>query len=475
MSEVESSSRRIREQLDHPVIDADGHFIEFSPALASFLADEGVDEPARLFSEVSCGIGTPGIDAMSAEQRENVRAVRVPWWATPGSNTLDLATAMLPELLYERLGDLGVDFAVMYGSAALLFPHANDEATRRNSCRAVNHYMAEMFAPCSDRMTPAAVVPLHTPQEGIEGLEHALGELGLKTVMIPSFVQRPVAEGHRAPYNVWFDTLGLDSAYDYDPFWQRCIDLGVSVASHSASMGIGFRNSPTNYMHNHIGHFGAAGEALAKSLWFGGVTSRFPKLRVAFLEGGVHWGVGLLGDIVGRWGKRNVEAISTYDPARVDPALMAELLEKYGARMTARAPGADGATPMELSAGPFDDFQHVDVKSPEEIGDRFVPNFYFGCEADDPMTATAFDTRRSPLGRSLHAMFSSDIGHWDVPDMTKVLEEAWENVEHGWLDRPAFREFVFGNAVRFYTDTNPDFFAGSVIEKQAAAERDAGL
>jgi hypothetical protein len=28
--------------------------------------------------------------------------------------------------------------------------------------------------------------------------------------------------------------------------------------------------------------------------------------------------------------------------------------------------------------------------------------------------------------------------------------------------------------VRFYTDTNPDFFAGTVVEKQAAAERDTG-
>ena len=97
-----------------------------------------------------------------------------------------------------------------------------------------------------------------------------------------------------------------------------------------------------------------------------------------------------------------------------------------------------------------------------------MPNFFFGSEADDPMTASAFDRDRIPLGASISAMFSSDIGHWDVPDMTEVLEEAFENVEKGWLDLTQFRDFVFGNVLRFYTDTNPDFFRGTVVEKAVA-------
>ena len=130
---------------------------------------------------------------------------------------------------------------------------------------------------------------------------------------------------------------------------------------------------------------------------------------------------------------------------------------------------SSASVPM-LSTGPFDDFEHVAASQPEELGDLFLPNFYFGCEADDPMTATAFDRSRTPFGQALHAMFSSDIGHWDVPDMTEVLEEAWEQVERGWLDRAAFRDFVFGNAARFYTDTNADFFRGTVVEQAVGAE-----
>ena len=70
-------------------------------------------------------------------------------------------------------------------------------------------------------------------------------------------------------------------------------------------------------------------------------------------------------------------------------------------------------------------------------------SFFFGCEADDPMTATAFNTKLNPFGARLHAMFGSDVSHWDVPDMTEVLEEAWEMVEHEWIDDDDFRDFVF--------------------------------
>ncbi len=54
----------------------------------------------------------------------------------------------------------------------------------------------------------------------------------------------------------------------------------------------------------------------------------------------------------------------------------------------------------------------------------FVPNFYFGCEADDPITAGAFDAKRNPFGARLNVVFGSDIGHFDVPDMNEVTEEA---------------------------------------------------
>ena len=97
--------------------------------------------------------------------------------------------------------------------------------------------------------------------------------------------------------------------------------------------------------------------------------------------------------------------------------------------------------------------------------DLFVPNFYFGCEADDPMNASAFNTKVNPFGAQLNAIFSSDLGHWDVPDITEITEEAYEMVEKGMMTEDAFRDFVFTNPTKLWTDMNPDFFKGTVVEK----------
>ena len=72
------------------------------------------------------------------------------------------------------------------------------------------------------------------------------------------------------------------------------------------------------------------------------------------------------------------------------------------------------------------------------------------------------------MGARLNAIFSSDIAHFDVPDMEEVLPEAYELVEHELLDEHDFRDFIFANAVRFWGEVNPDFFKGTVVERQAA-------
>jgi hypothetical protein len=68
----------------------------------------------------------------------------------------------------------------------------------------------------------------------------------------------------------------------------------------------------------------------------------------------------------------------------------------------------------------------------------------------------------------LNAFFSSDIGHFDVPDMTEVVPEAYELVEHGLLDENDFRDFVFENAVRFWGEVTRTSSRAPWVEKQAA-------
>ncbi|MBW2499616.1 MAG: amidohydrolase family protein [Deltaproteobacteria bacterium] len=464
---------RARARLTHPVVDADGHSQEFLPAIDEYLAKQGISAGVH---ELIAGLLGPDANRwseLSLEERRHVRAMRPPWWATPTRNTLDFATATVPRLLESRLDELGIDFAVVYPTLALGFPSIQNDELRGAACRALNTYHAELYAEHRRQLTPVALVPMHTPEEAIAELEHCVSDLGLRAILIPSYVSRPiefVAERAPdcAPYAQWLDTFGIDSAHDYDPFWRRCEELGVSLATHGSGMGWGSRRSISSYMYNHVGHFAAAGEALCKSLFMGGVTRRFPKLRFAFLEGGVAWACAQLSDQLGHWRKRNGAMLGNYDPAALDRALLGELFERYAGDRGWSVEGS-GWVMRGARGEAEDEWAALEVSSEDELVELFVPRFFFGCEADDPMTSMAFNAKVNPFGVRLGAMLGSDIGHWDVPDMREVLPEVLEPLDEGWISQEDLRDFAFANVVRFYTDTNPAFFEGTSVESAVRA------
>jgi len=116
----------------------------------------------------------------------------------------------------------------------------------------------------------------------------------------------------------------------------------------------------------------------------------------------------------------------------------------------------------------LDEFAAVGIENPEQFVDRFVEPFYFGCEADDPMTAQAFATKINPFGAKLKPILGSDIGHWDVPVMNEVVAEAFGLVEREAMTEDDFKDFAFGNAVALHGRMNPDFFKGTRVESEAA-------
>ena len=126
------------------------------------------------------------------DERRATRTPRGPWWSAPARQTIDLATALFPALLHERLDEIGIDFGVVYPSLGLVFLHAADEGFRRGACRALNRCNAEIFAPLADRLTPVAAIPMHTPEEAVAELEYAVTRLGFKAVLCAGYVQRPI-------------------------------------------------------------------------------------------------------------------------------------------------------------------------------------------------------------------------------------------------------------------------------------------
>ena len=223
--------------------------------------------------------------------------------------------------------------------------------------------------------------------------------------------------------------------------------------------------SISSYVFNHLSMLAEGQQSLAKSLFLGGVTRRFPGMNFAFLEGGVAWAAALYSDIIGHWEKRNLAALRQHlDPALDRPGPARPRWRR--ATPPDAGPSSGGLTAPPGRARPTCSTSGRRAAStrPRTSSALFVDRFYFGCEADDPLTSMAFNTKVNPFGAELHAMMGSDIAHWDVPDMAEVLEEAWEMVEHGWIDEAAFEKFTFTNPVRFYTGTNPAFFKGTVVE-----------
>jgi hypothetical protein len=117
-------------------------------------------------------------------------------------------------------------------------------------------------------------------------------------------------------------------------------------------------------------------------------------------------------------------------------------------------------------AADLDEWARCGITRKEDIRDLFVPPFYFGCEGDDRVTAWAFDAKKNPFGSRLNAIYSSDLGHWDLPDMRDAAVEAYELVEKELISEEDFKDFVFVNPVKLVTSMNPDFFRGTVVEKE---------
>jgi len=463
----------LRDRLGHPVIDSDGHWVEFGPQLFDYLKQVGGSKAVDGFKTRPSEVWHLTIPL---DERRARRLDQPIWWGLPTRNTLDRATSMLPKLLYDRLEEFGFDFAVLYPSGGLRVPFIADPELRRITCRAFNTFSADLFRQFSDRLAPAAVIPMHTPEEAIDELDYVVRTLGLKVAMMASLIRRPISSRQPNPrYNEWLDMLGLDSDYDYDPVWAKCCELGISPTFHSVSKGVGTRVSPSNGVYNHIGHFGAAGEAVCKALFLGGVTRRFPNLNFAFLEGGVGWACGLFSDLIGHWQKRNPGALEDINPANLDHQELVRLFRQYGGKGAVDKADrllTEAEEPSPRTADPaasLDEFGACGIEHREDIRELFVRRFYFGCESDDPLNAWAFNRKCNPLGSRLGAIFGSDIGHFDVPDMTTVLHEAYELVDDGLITEQDFRDFVFGNPVRLWAGNNPDFFKNTAIEKDAVA------
>ena len=468
-----SNSLRIRSRLNHPVVDGDGHWVEALPVFFEYLSEVG--GPAMVDYYMKIHRENPDAwYAATPNQRLTARMQRPPYWSN-SNDALDRATSMIPQLMYERLDEMGIDFGILYPTIGIRASVDRDENYRLASSRAVNRMSADLFKPYGDRFTPAAVIPTTTPEEAIREAEYAVNVLGLKVGMMSGCILRPSrdASGDKREY---VDYLAMDSLYEYDKLWAKLVELKLAASFHGGSQGWMDRRSPSNAVFNHAGHFAQASQVCAKAVFLSGVLKRFPSLTFVFLEGGMGWPMSLYQDILGHWKKRNRTAANRYlKPSSLDNHALRAFFENYAthprfagkiddffgryADFTRPLKSLEELTARDLNA---DEFPGLGIESEQDVLSLYTSNFYFGCEADDRFVPLAFDPK---MPRGFKPVFGSDISHWDVQDMSTVLEESWELVEDGLMDESAFRQFTFSNVVELHTRMNPNFFDGTVVEQ----------
>jgi aminocarboxymuconate-semialdehyde decarboxylase len=131
----------------------------------------------------------------------------------------------------------------------------------------VNDGIAAICRSRSDRFVGLGSVALQFPELAVEQLEHAIGELHLKGVIIATAVNGAELADPR-----------------FEVFWAKAEALGALVFIHPMGCSLGARLTPY-YLSNVIGNPAETTVALAH-LIFSGIFDRHPKLKIVAAHGG---------------------------------------------------------------------------------------------------------------------------------------------------------------------------------------------
>jgi aminocarboxymuconate-semialdehyde decarboxylase len=130
-----------------------------------------------------------------------------------------------------------------------------------------NQEIAKICAQRPDRLVGLGIVALQHPDLAVAQLQGAVGELGLKGVMVSTVVNGAELADPR-----------------HLPFWSKAEELGALVFVHPMGCSLGERLTPF-YFSNLIGNPAETTIALAH-LVFSGVFDRCPRLKVCAAHGG---------------------------------------------------------------------------------------------------------------------------------------------------------------------------------------------
>jgi aminocarboxymuconate-semialdehyde decarboxylase len=151
-----------------------------------------------------------------------------------------------------------------------------DAPSARNLASRMNDNIAQRVQAYPDRLLGLGTVPLQNIEASTMEARRAIGDLGLRGLMIGSNV----------------GGKNLDHA-DFFPFFETIVELDVPIFVHPY-IPLGAERMRDYYLHNLVGMVAETGLAIA-SVIFGGILERLPNLKLCFAHAG-----GIYPYIVGR-------------------------------------------------------------------------------------------------------------------------------------------------------------------------------
>lgn len=263
------------------VIDADGHVREPTDELAKWLPPAYASRTPRSISDntgnsrilfegriwaKSEGLG-PGVSGPFAP---HIRGSR------PG---------MMDPI--QRLSDMdqeGIDVAILFGTpVALTVNGIQDAGLAAATCHAVNRWLVEEYLAAEPkRLKGVGLIPCQDAAAAVRELEYLARQPGIVTAMLPT--------------NVYGINLGHPR---FDPIYAAAQEIGMPLSVHpqtghdgqygvSGVMGAGSERME-KYAYVHMTAFVFEPMIALMHLIGEGVFDRYPRLKVAFMEGECSW------------------------------------------------------------------------------------------------------------------------------------------------------------------------------------------
>jgi uncharacterized protein len=284
-----------------------------------------------------------------------------------------------------------IGWTVLYPTAGLAVGRIVAPEWAVVACKAYNNWLYDKFLNKNSRLKGVALIPFQDVDAGVAELRRAVKELGMLGGMLPS--NGEAIQGHLGNKIYW-------------PLYAEAEGLGCSLAVHVGCLNhLGMDSFATYYSVHALGHPFSLMIQCAGMLAHG-VFDSFPKLRVAFLEGGATW----------------------------VPFMMDRLNRSYH----------DGHMQLDLSGklvgGPKQGEKASEYFKKQLREERIFAGF--DCDDDGLNTAVEKAGRQSFL-------FGSDYPH-EVFDAAKCRHEIDELLERTDLTKEDKEAVLGGNALKFY-------------------------